>query len=67
MNDFIEIDSCGNQILINLNFITSITQNHNHYIKSDYLIYLVNGKCYEIDKKQYEMIKAKLIDNNSKE
>lgn len=67
MNNFIEIDSYGNQVLINLNFITSVAQNNNNpFIKSDYLIYFVNGNCWEIDKKQYERIKAKLIDNGLK-
>lgn len=66
MNDFIEINSHGNQVLINLRNVISIMQSCNPYIEGDYLVYLVNSKCYEISKEQYETIKAKLIGNSSK-
>lgn len=61
---FIEINSCDKQVLINLKLVTSITKHCNPYIEGDYVVYFVNGNYYEIDKKQYEMIKAKLIGNN---
>lgn len=67
MNNFIEINSGDNQTFINLNFIESVTHGHSPCIKSTYWIYLINHNVYEIDEEQYEEIKAKLIDNNSKE
>lgn len=66
MNNFIEINSGDNQALINLNFVTSIR--HTHYLPNDlYIVYLVEDEYYHINKDQYEAIKAKLIDNNTKE
>lgn len=66
MSNFIEINSGDNQVLINLNFVTSIR--HTQYLPNDlYVVYLFEDEYYHINKEQYEEIKAKLIDNNSKE
>lgn len=66
MNNFIEINTHGSQTFINLNLVESITHGHAPCIKSRYWIYLINHDVYEIDEEQYEKIKARLIDNNSK-
>ena len=66
MNNFIEINSGDNQVLINLNFVTSIR--HTKHLQSDlYIVCLIEDEYYHINKNQYEEIKAKLIDNGSKE
>ena len=69
MNNFIEINSKNSlhrNILINLNSVTSIVR-FTPVNKEEYWINLTDDESYEIDKEQYEEIKAKLIDNNSKE
>lgn len=66
MNNFIEINDGGRKLLINLNRIAFIESRNPNC--SDFLICfddLEHG--YVIDKEQYETIKAKLIDNKSKE
>lgn len=67
MNNFIEINTHGNQTFINLNLVESIVHGYSPCVESAYWIYLINHNVYEINEEQYEEIKAKLIDNNSKE
>lgn len=69
MNNFIEIytSSPNRDILVNLNHVTSITVLYLPQKEEEYWVNLVGDKAYRIDRRQYKEIKAKLIDNNSKE
>ena len=65
MNNFIEIKDGRRALLINLDRITHIASANAEF--SEYMVYFANGDYYYITKEDYETIKAKLIDNNSKE
>lgn len=65
MNNFIEIKDNRRVLLINLNKMTHISSANAEF--SEYMIHCSNGDYYYITKEDYEAIKAKLIDNDSKE
>lgn len=69
MNNFIEIYALcpPRDALVNLNQVTSIVVLYLPEKEEEYYVNLVGNEEYMIDRDQYKAIKAKLIDNNSKE
>lgn len=63
MNNFIEINAVNTihrNVLVNLSNVTTIVR-YTPDQKEEYWVNLIGDETYEIDKEQYEAIKAKLI------